>query len=93
MVDHHNRLRVRGPGRDQGDRPLGPAEGAKGTVPLVPPARTTKKEPGPETRLHMSPLVAEYIDGKGQSVDYFFWTYFKQSKVTASRMMMPENTN
>jgi hypothetical protein len=25
--------------------------------------------------------------------DYFFWTYFKQSSMTATRMMMPENTN
>ncbi len=24
---------------------------------------------------------------------YFFWTYFKQSMVTAARMMMPEKTN
>lgn len=25
--------------------------------------------------------------------DYFFWTYFKQSSITATRMIMPENTN
>ena len=25
--------------------------------------------------------------------NYFFWTYFRQSRVTATRMMMPENTN
>ncbi len=25
--------------------------------------------------------------------NYFFWTYFRQSSMTATRMMMPENTN
>ena len=25
--------------------------------------------------------------------NYFFWTYLRQSSVTATRMMMPENTN
>ena len=24
---------------------------------------------------------------------YFFWTYLRQSSITATRMMMPENTN
>ncbi len=25
--------------------------------------------------------------------NYFFWTYFRQSSITATRMMMPEKTN
>ena len=25
--------------------------------------------------------------------DHFFWMYFRQSSITATRMMMPENTN
>ena len=29
----------------------------------------------------------------GAEGGYFFWTYLRQSSVTAVRMMMPENTN
>ena len=29
----------------------------------------------------------------GRKKSYFFWTYFRQSSITATRMMMPENTN
>ena len=29
----------------------------------------------------------------GPRTCYFFWTYLRQSSVTAARMMMPENTN
>lgn len=33
-------------------------------------------------------------EGEGEiPKNYFFWTYFKQSSITATRMMMPENTN
>ena len=30
---------------------------------------------------------------RGRKKYYFFWTYFRQSSITATRMMMPENTN
>ncbi len=60
------------------------------------PARVMPQGPHPSRREGEARREAErpFRGGFGFSRgNYFFWTYFRQSSMTATRMMMPENTN
>ena len=60
------------------------------------PASCPKARPFPGGRAQKNrreaerPFRGSFVFSEG---NYFFWTYFRQSSMTATRMMMPENTN